>query len=361
MINPERVLQTFLELVRIDSPTGHEEVIGRHLSAQLEHLGLQVQIDAAGNLIARLPQDGADDNWLLLSAHMDTAGDGMGIRPLVRDGIVTSDGTTILGADDKSGVAVILEVLQKLRERGTAHPPLEVVFSTGEEQGLVGARQLDLSQLRARRGVVLDSGGEVGNIVVAGPTEIMFTAVIHGRKAHAAAEPEKGIHAIRVAAEAITAMSFGRIDEETTANIGMIKGGIATNVVPDEVTVDGEVRSHDVDKLARQVDAMKSAFDEAGDKYGARIEWRMERAYQGFRLPEDAPIIQRVVGAVEAIGKTPNLKPTAGGSDANVFNAGGLQCTNISTGMMKVHTAEEYIAVADLVDAARWLWHIVTD
>ena len=243
MINPDRLVNTFLDLVRIDSPSGQEAIIGRELQARLTALGLAAGIDEHGNVIARLDGDGV--NWLLLSAHMDTVGQDTGIQPIIRDGVISSDGTTILGGDDKSGVAAILETIAVLQEQRLSHPPLEVVITVGEEVGLLGAKLVDKSILRAKQGIVMDAGGPIGHIVISAPGQDSLQITVHGVAAHAGSEPEKGINAIRVAAEAIAAMPLGRIDFETTCNIGIIEGGTARNIVPDIVKITGEARSRD--------------------------------------------------------------------------------------------------------------------
>ena len=361
MINRDRLVNTFLELVCIDSPSGHEEAIGRDLAARLKALGLAVTQDATGNLIARLAGAGetAGDPPLLLSAHMDTVGTDTGIRPVVEGGVIRSDGTTILGADDKSGAAVILEVIQVLAEKNQAHPPLEVVITVSEEQSLVGAKALDLEQLRAKEGIVLDSGGPIGTVIVSAPYQDKLFVTVHGRAAHAGAEPERGINAIRVAAEAIAAMPLGRIDDETTANVGFIRGGVATNIVPEEVELHCEARSRDEAKLVAQVQAMRDALQEAAARHKATVDLRQERSYDGFGLPFETPIVRRAITAIEALDLAPLLQPSGGGSDANVFNSGGVATINLSTGMAEVHTTNENIAIADLVQSAELLLRIV--
>lgn len=356
MINQDRLMATFLELVQIDSPSGQEEEIAQHLATELMSIGLAAERDATGNVIARLAGEGEP---ILLCAHMDTVGPGRGVKPVVREGIITSDGTTILGADDKSGVAVILEVLHVLVEQGLPHPPLEIALTVSEENGLKGAKGLDLSGFRAREGVVLDSGGEIGTIIVTAPSHDKIRAVVHGKAAHAGVEPEKGINAIMVAAEAIAAMPLGRIDEETTANIGRIQGGTATNIVPDRVEIAGEARSHNEKKLEAQVQAMVGALKKAAERRGATVEISVERSYSAFRLTEEDSIVRRAMAAAKTLGLTPILMPSGGGSDANIFNAQGIATINISTGMEKVHTTEECIAVANMVKCAEFLLAIL--
>ena len=356
MINRDRLVSTFLELVRIDSPSGQEEEIARHLTAELRSLGLTVERDTTGNIIARLAEEGQP---ILLNAHMDTVQPGRGVKPVIEDGIIKSDGSTILGADDKSGVAVILEVLRVLVEQDLAHPPLEVALTVSEEKGLKGAKGLDLTRLRAQEGIVLDSGGEIGTIVVSAPSQDKIRAVVHGKAAHAGVEPEKGINAIVVAAEAIAAMPLGRIDEETTANLGRIQGGTATNIVPDQAEIEGEARSRDERKLEAQVQAMTEALKKAANRHGATVEIDVQRSYSTFKLSEEDGIVRRAVAAARTLGLTPALVPSGGGSDANIFNAAGITTINISAGMEKVHTKEEQVAVADMVKCAEFLLAIL--
>ncbi len=358
MINESRLIQTFLDLVAIDSPSGQEAAISQDLARRLAALGGAVESDEHGNLIARWP--GGSGDWLMLSAHMDTAGADTGIEPQIRDGVIYSDGTTILGGDDKSGVAAILEVIQSLREDGTAHPPLEVVISVSEEMGLRGAKLLDKSKLLARRGCVLDSGGPIGTIVTSAPSQDSLRITVFGKKAHAGSEPERGINAIRVAAEAIAAMPLGRIDAETTANIGVIQGGTATNIVPDEVHIRGEARSHSNEKLAAQVATMAAAFQDAAERNGARVEFKITRSYNTYRLTEDTPVVAHAMAAARRLGCTPALHASGGGSDANIYAEHDITCAVISTGMAEVHTPQEHIAIADMVDATRLLAEIIT-
>ncbi len=356
MINRDRLVSTFLELVRIDSPSGQEEEIARHLTAELRSLGLTVERDTTGNIIARLAEEGQP---ILLNAHVDTVQPGRGVKPVIEDGVIKSDGSTILGADDKSGVAVILEVLRVLVEQDLAHPPLEVALTVSEEKGLKGAKGLDLTRLRAQEGIVLDSGGEIGTIVISAPSQDKIRAVVHGKAAHAGVAPEKGINAILVAAEAIAAMPLGRIDEETTANLGRIQGGTATNIVPDQAEIEGEARSRDERKLEAQVQAMTEALKKAANRHGARVEIDVQRSYSTFKLSEEDGIVRRAVAAARTQGLTPALVPSGGGSDANIFNAAGITTINISAGMEKVHTKEEQVAVADMVKCAEFLLAIL--
>ncbi|HHX43502.1 MAG TPA: M20/M25/M40 family metallo-hydrolase [Chloroflexi bacterium] len=350
MIDESRLLNQFLDLARISSPSGGEGPVADAIAAVLTALGMAVERDAAGNLLSRL--DGVGEP-LLLTAHMDTVGPCENVTPVVRDGVVYSDGTTILGADDKAGVAVILEVLRCLTEGEDAHRPVDVLFTVREEVGLEGAKAFDTSQLRARMGIGLDHGGEQGTVVVSAPSQNALQATVHGKMAHAGANPELGLNAIRVAAEAIAAMPLGRIDEETTANIGIIAGGTATNIVPDRVEIQGEARSRSEAKLQTQTEAMVRALEERAQANGARVDIEVTRQYDPYRLGAEDPVVALVTGAMRSVGIEPIMVATGGGSDANVFNAAGVATVQISCGMAEVHTCEEHVALADMVSTAR--------
>jgi tripeptide aminopeptidase len=352
MINEQRLLETFLALIRIDSPSGEEAAIAQELATRLGDIGLTVEGDAMNNVLAKLPGQGAP---LLLAAHMDTVMPGHGVKPVVKDGVVYSDGTTILGADDKAGIAVILEVLQIMTERELPHPPLEVVITVREEVGLEGAKGLDLARLTAKTGVSLDSGNMPGTIVVAAPTHNVISAVMHGKAAHAGSSPEAGVNAIAAAAQAVVNMPLGRIDAETTANIGTIKGGRARNIVPDRVELTGEARSRELAKLEAQTARMVEALQDAAQRSGATVDVEVTRAYEGYQLTEADPVVSGLVRACRAVGVEPAPVPSGGGSDANIFNAHGMQVVNLSTGAYQGHSTEEHIAVADMVTCAEIL------
>ncbi|MET0696925.1 MAG: M20/M25/M40 family metallo-hydrolase [Acidimicrobiia bacterium] len=358
-VDSDRLIATFLDLVAIDSPTGHEEQIGRELEARFTAVGCTVSKDAIGNLVAVLP--GTRPDTVLLSTHMDTAGTDTGIRPIIEDGIIKTDGTTILGADDKSGIAGCLELLTILESNpGVEHPTLEFVISVGEESGLLGSRQMDLSRLNSTYGFVLDTAGAIGAITYWTPTSVYITATIHGKKAHAGVEPEKGINAVKVAAEAIAAMPLGRIDEETVANIGTITGGEARNIVPGEVNLQGMARSHDQEKLDAQLDAMRSTLTEAADRHGATLDFEAEEIYRTYHIDESERPYREAARAIRSLGLEVIPRKSGGGTDGNFFNAHGIACVAMATGMVDEHAASEHIAVDDMVMACKILVTIVT-
>jgi tripeptide aminopeptidase len=358
-IREHRLRDLFLDLVRIDSLSRREGAIAKRLAQELVGLDASVEFDDAGtavggevgNLIAHVHGTTAAEP-LLLCAHMDTVEPGAGVTPVVDGDIIRSDGRTVLGGDDKSGVAIILECLRVCREDGLPHPPLEIVFTICEEQGLLGARHLDLGRVRARRGLVFDSDA-VGFVFTRAPGSTLVEVTVHGRAAHAGMAPERGISAIKVAAEAIAAMRLGRIDDETTANLGTITGGRAINIVPDEVHLRGEARSHDTAKLDAQLAHMRDCFDAAAARHpGATVEVRCEAMYQSMRVDDQAPIMRLLMAAAVRAGRSVTSAGMGGGCDANILNQRGLEVVNLGTGMRDIHTTSEWLKVSDMVAAA---------
>lgn len=371
MINAQRLADIFMDLVRIDSVSGQEGQCCRDLQGRLEQLGLSTHIDDAGhgvqsdtgNLIARLPGRRSCAP-LLLSAHMDTVEPGRGVVPQLADGIFTSDGTTILGADDKSALAVILEVLHSIHDGGLVHPPLEVVFSICEETGLQGAKHLDYEKISARKGYVLDAGDpEV--LITRAPSANAMTFTLHGKAAHAGGCPEAGINAIALAGQAVAQLQQGRIDHETTSNIGVIQGGLATNIVPAKVVVRAEARSHDEAKLETVTREMAAAFEAAVAAHPGvegvrpRLEVVVEREFDRLAVDPLHPVVAIARRAAEKIGLPLMLGETGGGSDANVFATHGIVTAVLGTGMERVHSTEERISLDAMVTSAGLLLAIV--
>lgn len=356
----QRLVDQFIAMVKISSPSRQEGSFAAYLRPELEKLGFSVEVDQAGdrvagdtgNLIATL--EGSNESEpLLFSCHMDTVTPCADIRPVIADGIIRSDGTTILGGDDKAGIAAILEGVRRIRERGVKHGLLQLVFTICEEVGMYGAQGLDYSKIRARRAFVLDAGGPIGQIFVQAPAKDAIRAIIHGRSAHAGLHPERGISAIQVAARAIEQMKLLRIDDETTANIGTISGGIATNIVTEQVEIHAEARSLDNAKLDAQTAHMKSCLESAARDFGARVDIDIERSYCAFKLGADEPVVRQCIDAMQRLGLTPELKSTGGGSDCNIFNRHGLSAIDLAIAMTDVHTRDESMRIADLELTAR--------
>lgn len=375
MIDKARLRDRVLELVRIDSLSRKEGALALRLKERLEALGGAVFMDDAGaaaggevgNLVAHFDGHAAGAEPMLLSAHMDTVAPGEGVTPVVDGDVIRSDGRTVLGGDDKSGIAIILEVLQAVREEELPHGPIDVVFTICEEVGLLGAKHLDLSLVRARTGLVLDSDS-IGFLITRAPAVNHLEFEVHGLEAHAGICPERGISAIQVAARGIAAMRLGRIDEDTTANLGLVSGGTAVNIVPNRVTLTGEVRSHDEEKLERQTQAMRACLEDAaagatleldGRVHETRVESRIRREYDRMDVSHESAIVQRIHQAARNLGFTLDAVAKGGGCDANILNQRGFQVANLASGMRDIHTVHEWLDINDLVTAARTIHEVV--
>lgn len=366
MIDRERTVREFMDLVRIDSLSRREGRLRDFLTGCLKNLEFEVYEDSAGsaiggdsgNIIARLPGT-IPDRAVFFCAHMDTVEPGSGVEPVLDGEVIRSAGDTILGADDKAGIAAVLEAVRSLKEDGDSYPTVELLFTVAEEQGLMGSKYLERERITAPFGYVLDSVGPAGTIVVQGPTqnEIQFRVV--GKSAHAGINPEDGINAIYLAACAISSLRIGRIDEETTCNLGIISGGKARNIVPDEVIVKGEARSLNPEKLERLTADMVDTFKKRVEEKGGKCESQVTLLYPELSLSEDAPVVRVAVEAAHALGIEPQLVKTGGGSDANILNGLGLPCANLGIGMEAVHTPDEYIRIKSLVDNARYVLQII--
>jgi len=375
LINETRLKNLLIELIRIDSLSRKERDVAMRLKREMEELGATVEIDDAGekvggnvgNLIAHFPGDKISARPLLLSAHMDTVVPGEGIVPVLDGDILRTDGTTVLGGDDKSGVAIICEVLRVVKESKLPCSDLDVVFTICEEAGLIGAKCLDPNRLRARTGLVLDSDS-VGFLFTKAPAANRMEFRIHGLEAHAGVCPEKGISAVKVAADGVARMKLGRIDHETTANIGVIEGGMAVNIVPNLVVLKGEARSHSPEKLEQQTQHMLRCLQEAaashvlesdGQRFTPHIEAKIDRDYDRMDVPDQAPIVQLVQAAAKNLNVEIKTTATGGGCDANVLNQKGLEVANLSTGMRDIHTVKEWLDLKDLYLSAQMVLEIV--
>lgn len=364
----QRLVDEFLELIQIDSETKHEQIIAPILKRKLEDLGFDVIEDdsaaksghGAGNLIATLKGTKSDVDTIYFTSHMDTVVPGKGIKPELReDGYIYSDGTTILGADDKAGIAALFDMAKRLKEESIEHGDIQFIITAGEESGLQGAKEMDTSLITAKYGFAVDSDGKVGGIVTAAPYQAKLWTTIRGKTAHAGVAPEKGISAINIAAKAISRMSLGRIDEETTANIGSFEGGRATNIVCDEVNILSEARSIVPDKLNKQTEHMKSTFEETAKEMGGIAEVEVKLMYPGFRFGPEEHVTQVALQAVKNIGLTSTLATSGGGSDANIIAGFGIPTVNLSVGYEDIHTKNERMPIKELEKLSDLLVEIV--
>lgn len=375
MINQERIKNLLLELLQIDSHSRKEREVAERLKKYCEEMGAQVEIDEAGravggntgNVIARFAGTIPNAQPIMMSAHMDTVVPGEGVKPVIEGDIIRTDGTTVLGGDDKSGCAVIVEVIRCLQEQNIPHAPIEAIFSICEEVGLLGAKNVDVSKLKSKYGIVFDSD-DPGFLFTKGPSSNHMEFRIHGLESHAGVAPEEGISAIKIAAEGIAAMKLGRIDHETTANIGQIEGGLATNIIPNLVVLKGEARSHSEQKLEAQTQHMLDCLEQAAAKYEvhvngkstkARVDKHIERDYSSMDVPDSSHVVQLVLQAARRMGLDVKTMASGGGCDANVFNRKGIECANLGTGMRAIHTVNEWLDVKDMYASAEMTLEIM--
>ena len=351
------VLATFIELAALPSPPGEERAVADRVLDYLAALGLEADEDDAGakvgstmgNVYCRLEPTGRAGEPLFFCAHLDTVLPEAAIEPVVgEDEVVRNAAGTILGADDKSAVAAMLEAAARLVEDGRTHPGVELLFTPKEEVGLMGADAFDKSRLAARLGYVYDHAGPIGEIILGAPHQQKLDVRFHGRAAHAGMFPEDGRSAIAAAARAIADLRLGRLDEETSANVGRIRGGTARNVVPEWCEFAAEVRSHDERKLADLIREMLETVTFAASLEECEVETQVSGVSPGYRFRRDDPPVRIAAAALERVGREPSYIFSGGGADANVFNQRGLQCVNLANGMTDIHTPDERIAVADL-------------
>ncbi len=375
MLDRERLITQFLNLVAIDSISRNEQAIALRLKEEMEALGAAVEIDDAGikvggnvgNVIAHVRGTVPSAAALLLCAHMDTVVPGEGIKPIVDGEIVRTDGSTILAGDDKSGITIILEVIRVLKERNLPHGDLEVVFTICEEVGMLGAKHLDLSRVRSRAGMVLDSE-RLQHLITKAPAANEIKFRVHGLESHAGICPERGISAIQVAAEALVKMKLGRIDHETTANIGVVQGGFASNIVPNLVVMMGEARSHDESKLEAQTAHMRQCLKEAaanhrlqvdGKIFQASVEEDIKRDFPSMNVFKDSKVVQLVLKAAGELGIPMELAALGGGFDANIFNEKEIETVSLGTGMREIHALTEWLDVRETLQAARLVLEVI--
>ncbi len=371
-----RLIDYFISLVKIDSESRNELAMAERMRDDLTEMGAQVVFDDAhvkakgsiGNLIAKFPGK-VEKKPLLFCAHLDTVKPGKGIKPVIKNGKIFSDGTTILGSDDKSGIAEIVEAIRRLQEEHFDYAPIEVLFTISEEIGLLGAKNLDYSLLNAKMGYALDSH-RIGSATIQAPSLNVIEVKVIGKAAHSGACPERGINAIQVAAKAISKLKLGRIDEETTANIGKINGGLANNIIPNTVSLSGEVRSHSEEKLEKVTNEIIRTFEKTAQKYQinidgkvykAKVDIKVDRDFPAMKIDTNEQIVQIALKAAKNIGIEPRIEIGGGGSDANIFYEHGLCMPILGTGMRDVHTLDENISINDLENGTRWIMEIIKE
>jgi tripeptide aminopeptidase len=352
----DEVVSLFTELAALPSPPGEERVVADRVTAYLRDLGLEVAEDDAGarigsnagNLYARIEPTDESGTPLFFCAHLDTVPPEAAIEPVVEDGIIRNATGTILGADNKAAVAVMLEATRQLLSENRPHGGIELLFTPKEEVGLHGAAAFDHEQLHARVGYVYDQAAPIGEVILGAPYAHSMEVRFHGRASHSGMYPEEGRSAIAAAAKAISDLKLGRIDEDSTANVGIISGGTAGNIVPEWCSFLAEARSHDPRKLADLMREMLEAATFAAGLEDCQVETEVHKSYSGYRFKRDDYVVRLAGSALERAGYEPSFKLSGGAADANVFNERGLACVNLANGMAEIHTPQEHIAAEDL-------------
>jgi tripeptide aminopeptidase len=375
-INQERLASLFTTLCEIDSPSKQEGRVAAYLKSVFAEMGAAVSEDDSakqtgsdcGNLFVRFPDGGLDKEPVFFNCHMDTVLPAVGVKVKREGEVFTSAGNTVLGSDDKAGIAALIEVMRTLQEKNIPYGPVEYIFTTCEEVGLMGAKTLNPSSIKAKIGYALDSSG-INRVVVGAPAANRITAKIKGVAAHAGLSPEKGISAIHLAARAIARLKLGRLDPESTANIGLIEGGTATNIIPESVVVHGEVRSHNLSKLEEHMQKIQDVFQDEVDNWRdpesivdgkPSLDFKVIEDYPVMKLAKNSTVIKRVAKAATTLDAELDYVVAGGGSDANIFNSFGIQCAILSTGMDKVHSTQETIKLSDMALTAELVMAILT-
>lgn len=369
-MNYPRIVEEFIELAELEVHVRRERAIADVVTAKLKALGFKVEEDKAGeiiggntgNLIATLPGS-LPAPPIMFSAHLDRVENHGSIRPQVflEEDVIRSDGTSILAADDLSGICAILEGVRQIQEEKAAHGDIEVIFSVAEEVGLLGARNLDYSRIKSQMAYVIDTGGPLGTIINQAPTQYTFIIKVHGRSAHAGMEPEKGLSAIRVAATALTRLREGRLSPSSTANYGIIRAGKATNIVCDYAEIHGECRSTDPREVSGYIEEMKQILSVVAAEFQTSIETELNLEYNCFKVEHDEPVVRIAVEAMRNIGLEADIHPGGGGLDGNFFNENGIKTIGISPGYVGVHTSKEEQPISQLLKCAKLVAEIIKE
>lgn len=375
-VNKDRIIQEFFTLTSFDAPSYQEAEIAKYLKKKLESLGLRVEeddareklleedasrVNTASNLYAYLKGTG---DPILFSSHVDTVNPGIGKRAILQDdGRITSAGNTVLGADDVSGLVSILEALTVIKENHLPHPDLEILFTVAEEPYCSGSRFVDYAKLRAKEGYVLDLTGPVGTAATAAPSILSLKIGVKGRAAHAGFNPEKGINALSIAANALANIRTGRVYEDLTVNFGTIHGGSGRNIVPEEIWIEGEIRCLEHEKALCEADLIKEIFQKAAKKYGGEITFSLTEHIRSYGLSNGKSVVKRFLAAASEVTtlNKPELITTYGGSDANRLNANGIDAIVIANAMENSHGTDEYATVAELTRSAELTLKLMTN
>jgi len=365
-MSKERLVETFFKYVAIDSESYLEKDFAMKLAKDFKELGCSVYFDEAGksiggnsgNLYCTFEGNNKKEP-IMFSAHMDTVKPGIGIKPIIKNGKILSSGDTILGADDKAGITVIIELLRRIKEEKIDSPTIEFIFTVAEEMGLKGALSLDYSRINSKSGIILDVGGKAGKIINSAPGHVVLEGTFIGTSSHAGSNPEAGKSSVRMACEAISNMKLQRIDKETTANISGMFSDYATNIISGKTRILGEVRSLNPKKLKKQMDHMLEKIEKACEKYNGEFKGGFSETYKSYKYSEKDEFIEKLKIACENKGVYPKICASGGGSDANIMIENGIKAINFSCGMEKAHSLEEEVSIEELVKVVNILVEFV--
>lgn len=368
MIDEQRLINTFIEIIKIDSPSKKERSLGDYLKGKLCELGLEVNEDNAGenfegntgNIIGRL-KGNKEGKALFFSSHMDTVSSNQDLEIIKENGIIKTNGKTILGADDKAGIAALLEMLNCIKTNNLKHSDIEIIFTVSEELGLLGSKHLNYDEIKAREGYVVDSGGDAGTIINRAPGQISYLIEIHGKEAHSGVNPEEGINAIQIAGKVLANLKLGRIDENGTANIGLISGGKAINIVPAYVKLEGEVRNFNDEEVDNMFEDTEKKITQIVEENKGNVDISSNREYHAFKIPDDSDIIKLAKKSAANCGVEIKLQSRGGGSDANIFNYQGFSVVNLGIGYKGNHTNAEELSIAEIVKGTEFLLAIIQE
>jgi tripeptide aminopeptidase len=350
----QRLIDQFLEMVKIPSESGNEKEMIEYLEKEFKKIGAHTKVDNYGNLIAKIEEKRCEGKEsILLSCHADTVKPGVGIIPVIENDVIKSDGTTILGADDKAGIAEMIEALRKAE----IHPPIEIAISRQEEVGLLGVKNMDYNLISAKKGFLLDND-TLDTIVIGGPSYFAIDVEIKGKAAHAGMEPEKGINAIFAASKAISHLNLGRLDHETTANVGVINGGIIRNGVPDSATFLAECRSLNHSKAEQLADEMVATIKKQAESINAKVKIKTDNLCKAVDIPEDSWTVQTARQALKKVGIEAKTSFITGFTDASIYNNKGIEMAVVGIGAQMEHSTEEHIYISDMEKAVKMLLEI---
>ncbi|MBN1899419.1 MAG: M20/M25/M40 family metallo-hydrolase [Spirochaetes bacterium] len=362
-INKKQLINTFIKLIKIDSLSLKEKKFIDYLCKTFQDLGLRVKLQKVGqtgNIVAFLPGRLKNDPFFA-NAHMDTVTPGTKIKPIIKENLIKTDGSTILGGDDKAAIAIFIEAIKMVNKFKLMTHPVYFVLTYGEEIGLEGAKHFDFSLLKCKQGFSFDAGGAPGTMVLSAPTHVVYEINVFGKSAHAGIEPEKGKNAIKIASELIHKIRTGKLDKQTTANVGQIEGGRATNIVPDFVKFTGEIRSRNRSKWQKYIQAVKSKCRLVSKKYQTKITCDFKQAYRSYCFSKTDTVVKKAIKACNMAGLKVKFDQTNGGSDSNIFNQHGFQTLNLGIGLNKVHSQEEFIYIKDLVNGLKMALALMTN